>query len=637
MNLRQVAKFEEYTPRAVKTVRPSRFLNPRQVGEFEHLTLRTKEPVALFAATRGTGAEKLRRWERATNEYQLALGTAYDEWATDTADALDEAETDAERDEILDEALLALALLLKNLQREAVYGAVSLGTGGRPPTPALLQRVAGHLAGAEDAIESSLVSDIRFRVRAALRDPDVLASGAIAFLGVLMAKRARVESYAGVAWSTTQVAVGETAADAAEQGGDGRVGWQRDEQAKHCDTCLAFGEDAPGVREYESWDALLAETGGVVPGHGTTCDGNCRCSILVHNAKTDEWERPGDGVDLFYSEDQARDESGRWTDGGGGSSAENKGEGKGGRGGTGPGGGAGIATPFVVGQTPLPGHDAVRAAFDRGVEVAYSAAIRNGVIPATAGLEAVAAVGAKYLVTEQLAATMGVSPEVASNLVRQWAESSNGNDYRSLWMQAVAADEFGVPLSDWQRERLSNVEAERAEHKIADRVTVDMPIALIGVNPVRLMTPIEKERYATIRNLGPTAPDPFGGQKQEEVAGAFLRAQYDATQEYFKAAGVTEVVLYRGQRFPEGTSLSVGDVIPGNQNALNSWSSSEKVAATFTSIAPAESGVLAAVVPVDRILSTPFTGYGCLKEEEYVVLGNSDDKVAVHNLPVGLP
>src|SRR3989304_4482262 len=116
---------------------------------------------------------------------------------------------------------------------------------------------------------------------------------------------------------------------------------------------------------------------------------------------------------------------GRGTDGGGGSSAENKGEGKGGRGGTGPGGGAGIATPFVVGQTPLPpGHDAGRAAFDRGVEGADPGAIRNGVIPATAGLEAVAAGGAKYLVTEQLAATMGVSPEGASNLVRPVADTS---------------------------------------------------------------------------------------------------------------------------------------------------------------------------------------------------------------------
>lgn len=54
------------------------------------------------------------------------------------------------------------------------------------------------------------------------------------------------------------------------------VRWVTDPLAQHCQTCARFGD-----QEYPSLAALLAVTGGILPGYGTECDGNCRCSLLA--------------------------------------------------------------------------------------------------------------------------------------------------------------------------------------------------------------------------------------------------------------------------------------------------------------------------------------------------------------------
>jgi len=92
--------------------------------------------------------------------------------------------------------------------------------------------------------------------------------------------QARVESYAGQAWATVNESVGEYA-----RKNGLAVYWQRDSLAEHCETCLEFGD-----RQYDSYDALLGETGGVIPADGTLCMGNCRCSLLVQEDQ--EWIRP---------------------------------------------------------------------------------------------------------------------------------------------------------------------------------------------------------------------------------------------------------------------------------------------------------------------------------------------------------
>jgi hypothetical protein len=43
--------------------------------------------------------------------------------------------------------------------------------------------------------------------------------------------------------------------------------------ARHCGQCPIL------AREYDSWQAMVNATGGVLPGMGTDCDGNCRCHL----------------------------------------------------------------------------------------------------------------------------------------------------------------------------------------------------------------------------------------------------------------------------------------------------------------------------------------------------------------------
>ena len=83
---------------------------------------------------------------------------------------------------------------------------------------------------------------------------------------------------------------------------------------------------------------------------------------------------------------------------------------------------------------------------------------------------------------------------------------------------------------------------------------------------------------------------------------------YDNTQALLKTKGITEIVLHRGMGKHEALQKEV------LSNAMQSWSTSESVAEGFGQ-------VQSAVVPITRVLSTPFTGFGCLKEEEFVLVG----------------
>ena len=85
----------------------------------------------------------------------------------------------------------------------------------------------------------------------------------------------QAELYAGNVWHGVWSGV---AARHALDPDSGPVRWVLDAHAEHCSECPIFGAPAPG-RRYDSMDALLAFTGGVLPGYGTECDGNCRCHL----------------------------------------------------------------------------------------------------------------------------------------------------------------------------------------------------------------------------------------------------------------------------------------------------------------------------------------------------------------------
>jgi hypothetical protein len=169
-----------------------------------------------------------------------------------------------------------------------------------------------------------------------------------------------------------------------------------------------------------------------------------------------------------------------------------------------------------------------------------------------------------------------------AGLVHQWAMTSNDTDYKSLAMQESAVTEFGLTkTSDWVR---------------ADEV-------------------------------------PRGVSKEVEQNGdyyrAFLRAQYDETQQQLKDAGITELHLFRGKdaQTDRESAVARGHGTGEETTALrpmSSWTTDLGTAQSFSGGGSLEPVVLTATVPADRVLSTPSSGFGCFNENEVVVLGGTD-------------
>jgi hypothetical protein len=152
----------------------------------------------------------------------------------------------------------------------------------------------------------------------------------------------------------------------------------------------------------------------------------------------------------------------------------------------------------------------------------------------------------------------------ASGMLAAWATTSNDNNSNSLAIQQVAESHFGIQgAATWDY-------AETAtEDNVQDTVN----------------------RY-------------------EDVIAANLDAQYNATQQWFQEQGISEVTLYRGMEIdtPAGTQEV-------QMRPLSSWTLEPDQASAFGQT------IFQATFPVDRILSIPTTGVGCLREQEAVVLG----------------
>lgn len=128
---------------------------------------------------------------------------------------------------------------------------------------------------------------------------------------------------------------------------------------------------------------------------------------------------------------------------------------------------------------------------------------------------------------------------------------------------------------------------------------------------------------------------------QERVAGAFILAQYNQTQELFAAKGITHLRLYRGMSWgaqyeetifdniPEWAHPSEGEFSHQHEvplSGLSSFTTSKPTAEFFAqhTTGGRESGlgtVISATVPVSRVISTPLSGMGCFAEREVIIMG----------------
>lgn len=251
-------------------------------------------------------------------------------------------------------------------------------------------------------------------------------------------------------------------------------------------------------------------------------------------------------------------------------------------------------------------------------------------------------------------------------VVKQWAFTSNDTDMRSLAIQQDAAKEFGLPLSEFTKDGISMVnlrrreiedefEAKWSEENIQYKLDEAMgalrhgyPVAAIEVLGVRGVSslPYDTTR-ADLENMlrrakpaGPTYEQSTEPLLPSSDQRAILRAMYDETQSKLKEMGFKpgdKIDIYRGAVLPLPKGIKRGDVIDFTGNAIESWSIAEFIARRFARSRTGEERgrpvVLRTSVPIEMILSTCMTGFGCLTEGEITVLG-SDGQAEVTEVGV---
>jgi 2'-5' RNA ligase len=214
-------------------------------------------------------APRPRRETAAVNAYQARLEAELDDWIAAGLPQFAEVEDDDSREELLALLLLLLLTRLKARAGEAFPESIAIGLGkvrGARATAGMAQALEAALASNSRYLETSLLPALADALRGALAAGGDTAANVAAAVGGL---RARVGMYAGALHSLIQQVTGIAARETGR-----RIFWRRDPQSVHCESCLQWGD-----REYESYDAMLAETGGVEPANGTICLSKCRCIL----------------------------------------------------------------------------------------------------------------------------------------------------------------------------------------------------------------------------------------------------------------------------------------------------------------------------------------------------------------------
>ena len=257
--------------------------------------------------------------------------------------------------------------------------------------------------------------------------------------------------------------------------------------------------------------------------------------------------------------------------------------------------------------------------------------------------------GLKDLIAKQISADTGTDYAEANQFVRNWADSSNDHSLQALGLQDVAAQEFGTSLSSWQTERLRRVLSDRedrisalltegyaANHSHAEafaHVANNMRAATLypfEQNALRRTMQditdgkIKLTSASTARQLLTQAE----GEAKDKIVKA-VHSMHASTQSLFEQAGITEAHAFRVSILPEAdvANWHTGDRIKVKGNALSSWTVTEDSAQDLYHVVPHASNpdvhvVIETVIPVSRIVATPMTGVGCLREWEIVVHGS---------------
>jgi hypothetical protein len=150
--------------------------------------------------------------------------------------------------------------------------------------------------------------------------------------------------------------------------------------------------------------------------------------------------------------------------------------------------------------------------------------------------------------------------------VSAWANTSGDHSAQSIAMQFAVREEFGLSSSDI---------AHFAKHTIEE---------------AREILKYEVQAYRE-----------------------FAREMYNHTQDYFTKRGVTHITMVRGAKYPDGyVTLGWGQV---QLQPISSFATHAKTATDF-------GNTLHIIrVPISQVLGSARTGFGCLNEHEFVLLG----------------
>jgi hypothetical protein len=177
-----------------------------------------------------------------------------------------------------------------------------------------------------------------------------------------------------------------------------------------------------------------------------------------------------------------------------------------------------------------------------------------------------------------------------ANLVSAWATTSADNDRVSLSIQAAASQEFGAPAAHLddklgappEKRDMTPALVVAVDALIQENYDAIPPAALTGDTSsyewaIRLLAALRDSRAAkdqaqVARVLGHVehelAAQPRTPAQQDDPGlRAFVRAEYDNTQQWLKSHHVTQATLYRGMAFKNGVA-TIGDLPPGLTTSL---------------------------------------------------------------------
>jgi len=263
---------------------------------------------------------------------------------------------------------------------------------------------------------------------------------------------------------------------------------------------------------------------------------------------------------------------------------------------------------------------------------------------------------AKDTIATELSERTGIPYEDINQVIRQWSWSANDKDYRSLCIQEAISKEFGVPLSGWQKSLIAefgkdwkdpvkrkvineyaHISRELEEFKnshVYGTVEYQKGVVEIGAKKeaayANLVAQGVQYSHGNRSHVLSTRVDPEGDLRK------VVRAMYDYTQEELKARGVKELTVHRGTSLSSITQVKQRygywgsrtyprerDQVVPESNTASSWSSRTSTTKKFGEIR------ISMKIPASRVLASARTGFGCLSEQEYIILGSSNDRAEV--------